>query len=230
MVNDLDLKLNELARQLARRERAQRLVATGAGSVALTFGLGVTLYLLEGHAVPLAIPLALYLALLGATWFRARRKTPTISPERIALFLDERHPELENLFVTGATAESQRGRLPAWILDRILEAARTEARRASVPELFSSRDHARLTRHGLAIAILGVAVCLAAVYLAVLGRWDLDRLGSALIVGLVPDPIPFTVEPGDARIRVGDDQVVWLHTVDTESTKSVREMDWRTMA
>ena len=223
-VNELDLKLDELARQFARRERAQRLIGAGATSVAMTFGLGVILYLLEGHPVPLAIPFALYLTLLGATWFRYRRKTAMISRQRIALFLDERHPELENLFVTGATAETQRGRLPAWVLDRILEAARAEAKRASVPELFSSRDDTRLTRHGLAVAILGVALCLAAVYLAVLGRWDLDRLHSALILGLVPDPIPFTVEPGDARLRVGDDQVVWLRTADTESTKSVT---WR---
>ncbi len=219
IVNPLEARLADLARQFARRERANALLRATAFFSTLTVGLGLSFLLLDGRPVPLALPCVIYITLLVVCWRRYVRPTVAMSREQIALFLDERHPELQNLFVTGATAESQRGRLPEWVLDRILHTAREEAQRVTLPTFFSSRDDARWAVRRIGIVAIGVIALI-----GVFAHWDLDRLGTGLVTGLVPEPIPFTVEPGDARIRSGDDQVVWLRTSDRTSAKTIR---WR---
>ena len=219
MVNPLEHRLASLARQFAQRERANGLLRATMAFSGLTVALGLCFLLLEGRAVPLALPCGIYAALLVICWRRFLGQRISPSREQIALFLDEQHPELENLFITGATAASQRGRLPEWVLDRIIEAARIEADRTSLPALFTHRDDAKWAVRRFGIAAVGVAALF-----AVFTHWDLDRLGTGLITGLIPKPLPFSVEPGNARIRTGSDQIVWLRTGDRTSAKTIR---WR---
>ncbi len=217
----LEQKLGEIALQYARRQRLRGRVRFGGAFLGLLLALGLALYLLEGTPIPPVVPSGITLVLLAILWVRwlyypLRQR---ISRKQIALFIDEHNPELENLTVSSVEfSQEDYDAASDWMVEHVLEDAKTLAEKAPLSDLV---DRDLLKR----LAVAGACLWLAAV--GVLGvylyRWDLKWDG--FFSWRTYEGAPFAVEPGNIRVRLGVDQVVWVTTDASDQRRAIR---WRT--
>ncbi len=218
----IERQLRDLAGQFRRRQIIRAWIRFALIWVAGLPALGLTIHLLSSTAVPLIIPLGLFVGITAVLWWRwvygATRLQPT--RKQIALYIDEQHPELENLAISSlAFSDSDDSTASGWLIDQFFEHARTTASATRVRDLV---NHKQLQRQLIGLCTAWGAVLIATV--AIVGRWDLAWMGAQLFVRSSPQPIDFAVEPGDIRIRHGSDQVVWLTT---EATSETVAIGWR---
>ena len=100
----------------------------------------------------------LLLALLWWQWlYRPTRQKP--SREQLALFLDEHHPELENLAISSVEF-SQQGYegAPDWMLERFFQDARLKTQALTLKSLMDGVQLDRLSIGVACVWLLGLVV------------------------------------------------------------------------
>ena len=150
--------------------------------------------------------------------YRALRDPVTL--EQVALYIDEHHPELENRITSALdlATEEHPGASP-WLIERFLQETVPIVRATSFADVF----HRRVS-FGLALSI-GALLLSTGIVVYLFGHLWLpsvqfmlpDRMAAAVA-------LPFTVEPGDVRVRVGDNLMVWVRT---EKSDRALQMRWR---
>lgn len=207
-------ELEKRIRDVVKRCRRTRWVHCWTRFGLIAFGLTCLFTLLLAMATPDgplggAIFLLFTAGLLLTAWsclLRPLRKPITL--RQVALFIDEHHPELENRIVSAVefSATEPQG-ASAWIVERFLEETTPILRKTSLADLLDSKALAKP-----AFSALLMLAASTAVLVVFSGLW-LPSLHFALpdrVAGLIAPP--FTVEPGDRRVRRGDNQMVWLKT------------------
>ena len=210
----------ELSRIL-RRYRAVRLLRAGARFVffllpAVALFAGVVLLELPVPAPLLLSGLALVMAALAVYCF-GTLFTHRVNLRDIARHIDRNHPELQDRILSAVVlTESERDGTPssAWMLEHFL--AETQHHVKGVPlDNFMNPREGRLLLGAVALC---VAACLAGVLAA---GWKLGYLRSAFGGGYGRGAVEFRVEPGDATVQPGENQMVWVTSPDIDSTKYI---------
>ena len=129
--------------------------------------------------------------------------------KRVALFMDEMHPELEDRMSTAVDLGSHGNELASpWIIEQFLEETTPIVRESSFSDLMD--PDAVFNRGVAAISILLAAglitVTFSHLWLPSI-RFALPERFAQKIMAL-----PFTVEPGDVRVRRGDNQMIWVRS------------------
>ncbi len=213
----LEHAIREVAAQFERRRRLQGRLIFGAVFLGLLIGLCAAVYFVD--RVPVVVPVLAFLLLVvgaGYKWLYVPQRT-VVTREQIALFLDAHHPDLEDLIVSsvslhGATPVSE------WMTEQVFQQVR-ELSAIQAPPVIDLRGLKRVRRAVVGIWGLGAVVLLLALWQVNLG----DIAGRLFSVPTLP--LPYTVEPGDARVRRGAHQMVWVTTDLTGASKAIQ---WRT--
>ena len=212
----LEHAIRDVAGQFARRQRLRGRLIFGVVFLGLLIGACAAVGFVE--RVPAIVPVLVFLiSVAGAAyrWLFIRRE---IDREQIALFLDAHHPELEDLIVSSVSLHQT---MPAseWMTEQVFEQVRALSA-IDAPQVIGGRvlKHARYAVVG--VWGLGAIALIAAVWLADVGEIA-RRLFSVPAV-----PVPYVVEPGDARVRRGENQMVWVQTELTSASKAIQ---WRTI-
>ena len=220
----LEHAIREVAAQFERRRRLQGRLIFGAVFLSLLIGLCATVAFVD--RVPVIAPVLIFLILVvgaGYKWLYVPQRT-VVTREQIALFLDAHHPELEDLIVSsvslhGATPVSE------WMTEQVFQQVR-ELSAIQAPPVIDLRVLKRVRRAVVGIWGLGAVVLIVALWQVDLGDIA-GRLFSAPTL-----PLPYTVEPGDARVRRGAHQMVWVTTDLTGASKAIQWRisggDWQT--
>ena len=216
----LEHAIREVAAQFERRRRLQGRLIFGAVFLGLLIGLCAVVVFVD--RVPVIVPVLTFFILVvgaGYKWLYVPQRT-VVTREQIALFLDAHHPDLEDLIVSSV---SLHGSTPVseWMTDQVFQQVR-ELSAIQAPPVIDLRVLKRVRRAVVGVWGLGAVVLLVALWQVDLGDIS-GRLFSAPIL-----PLPYTVEPGDARVRrgasdgVGDDR---SHR--GEQGDSVADIGWR---
>lgn len=178
--------------------------------------------------------LAVSLATLGYLAFRylavPLRRTP--SNLQVARYIEERHPELNDAFVSAVEYGDARLRGPQRaLLDQLLEHVAEYSEQIDFKRIVDRRRHLRLhAAAGAAALLLLVMVLLDPGYF---GRSALRLVSWTFTAPAGPGVI--TVEPGDTRVRRGESQAVTARLgtgLSTDPSLFVRfgqEGDWSTL-
>ncbi|WP_420635453.1 DUF4175 family protein [Candidatus Palauibacter sp.] len=207
-------QLLDIVRDVRRRWRVRQLIQ----GVAVTLGIGFAVFFaatwgidrlrFEDGAV-LAFRIVLWAAAAGLfVWFVARPLGRRVSDAQVALYLEEHEPSLKAAFLAATEAATERAGSPAGPsgLDaRLLEAAVERARRVERGR--------RVERDGLRRSSAWFAgVATAVLLVAIFGPAFQGTAGSLLLspwkTADAANPYAITVEPGDALIARGSDQLV----------------------
>lgn len=213
----LEHAIREVAAQFERRRRLQGRLIFGAVFLGLLIGLCAVVAFVD--RVPVIVPVLTFLVLVfgaGYKWLYVPQRT-VVAREQIALFLDAHHPDLEDLIVSsvslhGATPVSE------WMTDQVFQQVR-ELSAIQAPPVIDLRVLKRVRRAVVGVWGLGAVVLLVALWQVNLG----DIAGRLFFAPTLP--LPYTVEPGDTRVRRGAHQMVW---VTTDLASASKAMQWRT--
>ncbi len=220
----LEHAIREVAAQFERRRRLQGRLIFGAVFLGLLIGLCAVVVFVD--RVPVVLPVLAFLLLVvgaGYKWLYVPQRT-VVTREQIALFLDAHHPELEDLIVSSV---SLHGSTPVseWMTDQVFQQVR-ELSAIQAPPVIDLRVLKRVRRAVVGVWGLGAVVLL-------LALWQVDLGDIAGRLFSVPTlPLPYTVEPGDARVRRGAHQMVWVTTDLSGASKAIQWRasggDWQT--
>jgi len=207
-----DTPLEQAVKRVARRLWWRRLIycAFQFGLATLVLVLIVTplLAVLPREGLPRHAAIGLFfLAEALAAWrLLIRPLRQPIDLTQAALFVDEKHPELENRTVSAIEfRDAIHDERPSWLIARLHYDSWRAVRRIPFRELLDSRRVARWAALG-ALAWLGVFGLLGV-------NW---RLWGPELAYLAParllrtHKVEFTVEPGNVRLRRGANAVVRL--------------------
>jgi hypothetical protein len=197
---NLEMALRDVAKACRRRVRARNLARFGLATMASVLVFTLLMYFAGKGLLLLFIPIELALV-----WYWLLNPAKThLSSEQVALYIDEHHPELENRIVSAVEfSQKEHADASQWFIEQFLSESDIVIRQTALGDLFDLRQARRL---GLAAVIL---VCLSVVLTLVFSNlWipaiHLDeRTVPELRVGY-----RFTVEPGNASIRRGEDVIV----------------------
>ena len=220
--------LEQLLEEIAARHRRRRLLrgATrfGLAALALMLLLIVALALGDRFGLPRwpAISLAALGALAGAWhWLLLPLREP-VPLRRIALWIDEHHPELENRIVSAVEFSERDPEGSRVLIDRFLGEVESMVPDLEPGELVDPRSLAWSAR--LAV---GLWVAVAALILLTQQLWFPIAFSTANRVAApaaAPAPPTFRVEPGNVRVRAGANQVV---LVTSDASDPRRTLRWR---
>lgn len=218
----LERQLRDLAAEYGRSVLLRAWTRFGAVTTGCVLVLGFAIHLLADTPVPLALPVLVALAAVVWAWWRLVRATTRALPtrEQIALYIDEQHPELENLAISSVAFADRPADASGWLVDRFFEQARQQATPARIRDLANPGG---LRRQSLLVAAAWALALVASVDLAT--RLDWPWVGAQLFVRSAPPHPALDVSPGDIRVRSGEDQVVWFSTDATSETIAIR---WQT--
>lgn len=203
-------QLLEVVRDVRRRWRVRQLIQ----GVAVTLGIGFAVFFIATFGIDrlrfedgavLAFRILLWVAAAGlVAWFVVRPLLRRVSDTQVALYLEEHEPSLKAAFLAAierAGSPGTRSGLDA----RLLEVA---ARRARRVERGRRVERDRLRRSTAWFAGVASAVLLIALF----GPAFQGTAGSLLLspwkTADAANPYAITVEPGDALIARGSDQLV----------------------
>ena len=151
-------------------------------------------------------------------FYRALREPVTL--QQVALYIDEHHPELENRITSALDlATEDHPGASEWLIERFLEETVPIVRTTSFADVLNRRVAFGFASSACALLLSSAIV----VYL-------FGHLWLPSIQFILPDrmaeviALPFTVEPGDVRVRVGDNLMVWVRT---EESDRALQMRWR---
>jgi len=214
--------IEDVARQVRRRRWMGAAQRFGWMAFGLTGAFTLTLWLSGATgAAGLAIAGVFAVAVLtGAVLCALPVLRKPIALEQVALFIDERHPELESRISTALDlAANDREGVSTWLTERFLEESLERVRATSLADLLDPKPARSL---GYAAAAMGIS-SLVLLYVSV-GTW-LPAF-SWLVPGatIKTAALPFSVEPGDVRVRRGDNQMIWIRTTQADREVILR---WR---
>lgn len=168
---------------------------------------------------------ALFLAyvvftLSAAGFFVYRAFREPITLRQVALYIDEHHPELENRISSALDlATEEHPGTSDWLVKRFLEETVPIVRRTSLADVLNRRAAA-----GLAVSAGSILLSTGIVVILFSHLWlpSIQFMLPGRVIEIVA--LPFSVEPGDARVRVGDNLMVWVRTEENDRSLKVR---WR---
>lgn len=201
---DLEERLAEVRLALRRRHALRALLYFGIGTLAAT--LLCTAWLMARGPAPadwtlgVAGFLLIEVVLAIALALGVRRSVP--SRTQIALFIDEHFPELENLVLSAAEFGASGETAPSThLVERLLSDPRLSGDTLALGEIFPQR-HGRRLAAGVLVFVglwLGILVLARSAWLPPMaGSGFFGRGGNPLL----------HVEPGDARVRRGQNQII----------------------
>jgi hypothetical protein len=143
-----------------------------------------------------------------------------VDAEQIALYMEEKYPEIENRLITAIELENGKiqGASP-WMVRRFLEESNLSIQQLSFSELVNSDTLVKLSLITVAAFVFS--------FLIVAGFYSLwipsmPTLSSdSFVYSEIPD---YSIEPGDIRIRQGSTQTVVCKIKDSTDKLSIR---WR---
>lgn len=169
---------------------------------------------------------------LVAWWYCVYRplRRP-VSLEQIALYMEEKYPEMDNRLVSAMDFRDEANTHSSpWMLDRFFEETESYTRNFTFSELL---DTDRIVK--LFLTSSGIFITALALIFAFYALWI--PTPSAMLesetprVTIVPS---YTVEPGSARLRRGENQIVMARNVTGGVNASIRwregEGTWQTKA
>lgn len=217
---ELRRKIGQVTGQY-RRHRAMRALARfGATTFVLTCAFTLLFYLLRhvGEASTILLGgylLAEFVAFLIMLVLPLHRK---VSLRQMALYIDEHHPELENRVISAVdfTMEN-RDETSSWLVSQFLMDTVPRVRRTRLTDLFGSRE-SRGSRWAF-----GTMILLSLVVMGTFNRLWLPSIGFALPEVIVKEimALPFSVEPGNVKVRQGDNQMVLVKTQDVSRAVTI---------
>ncbi|MDX1547754.1 MAG: DUF4175 family protein [Rhodothermales bacterium] len=203
-------RVHDLVAAIRRRWRRRALVQGGALALLVLLA-GATLWLLFFTLVPaapgvrLAVALATAAAVLGVVaWYVVRPFFQKISDAQIALYVEERLPELEDRLNSAVEVEESEvlRREHGAVLDRLVDDAARRAR-GIAPATVVDRKRERVLAYAA-----GTFLLLFLVFgFSVRDRLVVEGDGPGLAVLAAARPL-LTVQPGDAEVERGASQEV----------------------
>ncbi len=210
----LEHAIRDVAAQFDRRRRLRGRLIFGVVFLGLLIGVCAAVAFVE--RVPAIVPILAFLVLVAGAAYKWLYMRKGIDRQQIALFLDAHHPELEDLIVSSVSLH-QSAPVSEWMTEQVFEQVR--ALSAIEAPVIDGRVLKRVRYAAVGVWALGAVVLIAAVWLVDAGDVA-RRLFSVPVL-----PLPYVVEPGDARVRRGARQMVW---VTTELTNASKAIQWRT--
>lgn len=144
----------------------------------------------------------------------------SIDPRRVALYIDEHHPELENRIISAFEASNATDQgASEWLVEQLIEDTVPRLRGGALQDVAGESSSAMTVVVVVAMVVLSLAVA---------GSSYKSWLPGTS--GYVPEgmtasrSLPFTVEPGNARVRRGDNQMVLIRTAEENLAVKVQ---WR---
>jgi len=228
----LERTVRQVARRCQRREWFRNWVRFGVATLSLLLLFTVALrFFAPAWVLSNSLIAVFVLAEAAAAWrwlYRPLKNPVTL--KQVAMYIDEHHPELENRIVSAVEfTAGEHDEVSAWMIERFLEESDLVVRHMSFADLF---DPALIRRLGLAAAVLW-CVCFALV-LTSRHLW-MPAIRFRSFGGLTGiSSLPFTVEPGDARVRRGDNLVVLVKSDRSNESVAIRwrneTVSWQTTA
>jgi len=220
----LEHAIREVAAQFERRRRLQGRLMFGAVFLGLLVGLCAVVAFAD--RVPVIVPvLAFFILVFGAgyKWLYVPQRA-VVTREQIALFLDAHHPDLEDLIVSSVSLHGST-QVSEWMTEQVFQQVR-ELSAIQAPPVIDLRVLKRVRRAVVGVWGLGAVVLLIAL-------WQVDPRDIAGRLFFAPVlPLPYTVEPGDVRVRRGAHQMVWVTTDLIGASKAIQWRisggDWQT--
>lgn len=220
---NLERKLERIRAKLEGVRR--KAVLTHFGLYLLALVVVVTI-LLSVSTIPLLSNLLIFLALGGfcvLVWTRLIKpmRTP-VTRERVALLIDEQFPELKNRMVSLVDVSSPEKEEQA---NKLTELFLKEAQKTiSVSKFAYQYDLGEPLRGGwVALGALVIGLLIPFLFR---GLWT-----PSLDFSLSSNKLAFTVEPGDARVREGDEVIVSVRSDQVGKAVSIKwrtpDLDWQ---
>ncbi len=212
--------IEDVAREVRRRRWMGAAQRFGWIAFVLTGVFTLTLWLTAASGAAGLIVVGIFAAALvaGAVSCVIPVLRKPVAIEQVALFIDERHPELESRISTALdlTTHNREG-VSAWLTEKFLEESLERVRATSIADLLDPKPARSL---GFAAAAMGLS-SLILLFLSA-GTW-LPAF-SLLVPGInvKTAALPFSVEPGDVRVRRGDNQMIWIRTTQADREVLVR--------
>ncbi len=215
--------IEDVARQVRRRRWMGAARRFGWMAFALTGVFTLSLWLSAATGAAGLLVAAIFAAALiaGAVSCALPVLRKPVALEQIALFIDERHPELESRITTALDlATHDREGVSEWLTEKFFEESLERVRATSLADLLDPKPARSL---GYAAAAMGLS-SFVLLYLSA-GTW-LPAI-SWLVPGVTVKPasLPFSVEPGNVRVRRGDNQMIWIRTTQTDREVIVRSRE-----
>lgn len=223
--------LEEVTLHFRHRLRVRGLVRFAAATLAV-LAAGTLLLMLaaqrDSEALKNVVLAGAAVLELAAAWrWLIRPARMPIPAKQVALYIDEKFPELENRLVsaiefarTPAAKPDGEETVSLWMIEKLLEETNVVARKVPLDRLLN--DWAVRLGRAFGVVLLVAALGLLAMYGA---YWapDLSFLGITLPTRF--ERLPFSVKPGDAEVRKGDNLVV---LVETELGNTPAAIAWST--
>lgn len=171
----------------------------------------------------LVLEIAAGLLVFAAVAILVRVWRGRVSAHDIALHLDTANPELQNRLITAYEIAGTEDSPPAsqWMIDELDRETAKAIRKASPAAAFPMSATRRV--FSMAMLLAGVVVAAGFVwqlFMVPIAPVELANQGPQL--NMVP--VPFSVEPGDTRVRSGASQVVLVKQVEESADVALR---WR---
>lgn len=218
----LETAIQQVANQYSCAMVLRGLVRLGQATAGLILLFSLLLLGLQGWEVSRGWLWLLFLACEGwAVWYWLYRPLrEPVAPQRIALYIEENHPELENRIISAVEFRKGDNRgSSAWMIEQFFKESEQFTRRVSFSDLLNTDTLVKM------VLITGGFFCVSLGLVALFHRaWIPEfhwKQSSLKTVMSAPD---FTVEPGNARVRRGDQQVVLARPSRTGFPAAIR---WR---
>lgn len=186
--------------------------------VLVAIGMAV-LKAMETLAVPRLLPIPAFLLVeaiaFGFLVIRPLRRPVTRS--RIALYIEEKHPELENRLISAVDFESRKtGDTSSWMIDQFFQDTDRFVKRISFSDLLDTDLLIKMLLISLGFFVLSGLIVALGYPLWIPNLSSLHRETPA-----ASPAYEFTVEPGNARVRIGDNQAILCKTTEDKKTVSL---------
>lgn len=220
---ELRKKIEEVAQQY-RRVRAMRgLAHFGLVTFALTCLFTLIFSVFGAYPEAPTVILGVYLLCLFAAFIvtLVRPMFRPVSLRQVALYIDEHHPELENRIISAIDFTSeQHEEASDWLVEQFLVETLPRVRKTRLSNLFSSRDSLRSRLSFGALMVSSIVV------IGMFNQLWLPSIGFVLPEEVVKRlaALPFTVDPGNVKVRRGDNQMILVKTENTTRAITIR---WR---
>lgn len=220
---ELQFRLAQVAQQLNRARAIRAWLRFGLATICVTAA--ATVFLVFADRIVFSPLLVIAVFFVSEIWlyvqfvFRPLRKP--LAKRDVALYIDEHFPELQNRVVSAVEFTSkEHPEASQWLIERFLLESRDSIKPSTFAGLLDTRQ---------AFKMIGVFALAALVPLAIVLFFQRAWIPSiAFDTGGRPQTTriqDFEVEPGDVRVRKGDNQVVWVTSGKPNRKFTIR---WRT--
>lgn len=220
---ELRRKIEIVARQYRRMRAMRGLARFGLATFVLTCLFTLIFYLSAGIPDAPTVVLGLYFfcEIAASVALLVRPMFQRISLRQVALYIDEHYPELENRIISAIdfTADQREG-ASDWLIEQFLLETLPRVRKTRLGNLFKTRDSLKSRLSFGALMVLSIVV------IGMFNQLWLPSIGFILPEAVVKRlaVLPFSVDPGNVKVRRGDNQMILVRTEDTTRAVTIR---WR---